>query len=69
LEVKAHIEASIDISFGLVFLLSATAVFFNAMEVKMKDSIALVIYCMVSVWCGAAFLRRPDGENSNPDER
>jgi hypothetical protein len=59
LEIKVHIEANIDISFGLAFLLSVSAVYFNAMEVKMKNSIAYMACFMASVWCGAAFLRRP----------
>lgn len=62
MELKVHIEASIDISFGLAFLLSASAVFFNVMKVIMSNSIALVVCIMASVWYGAAFLRRPVGK-------
>ena len=62
LGVNAHIEASIDISFGLEFCLSVVAETINILEVNMKSSINLVSSCSVSVWCGVAFLRRPVGE-------
>ena len=62
LGVNAHIEATIDISFGLEFCLSVVAEIFNTLEVNMNGSISLVSSCMVSVWCGVAFLRRPVGK-------
>ena len=58
----------IDISFGLGLGLLVVAFGVSFTEIKeMLMNNANVV--MASVWCGVAFLRRPGGISSNPDER
>lgn len=57
LDVKVHIEIDIAISFGLKVFASIIGIFSTALEVFMKNSIAISTTVMACVWCGIAFLR------------
>jgi len=65
LGVRVHVEASVDISFGLGFtaLVFWIAQAFNeAKELFMSNANVLV----TTVWCGITFLREPGGERFQP---
>lgn len=57
LEVQVHIEINGVISFGLEVFASIFGFIAIALEVSMKNSIAIFTSVMACVWCGIAFLR------------
>lgn len=66
LEVKAHIEIHVAISFGLEIFASVLCASSIAMEEIMENSKAIYSTVVASVWCGIALLRSSGEKKFQP---
>ena len=66
LETKVHIEMNVAISLGLEIFASIIGFTSIALEVFMKNSIAISTKVVACVWCGIAFLRSSGEKKFQP---